>query len=170
MRKAYLTVMIGILGTVLLGGCCSPRVIEKTVSLTDTLRTIDTVIVKVRPDTVRIEVPVSSQSVVTKDTASHLEDGLYCSDASWDGQFLRHSLNSKPGAVLERIVHHTDTIRIKEKAESHNRNIVRKETVYVQPTLKDKAGYVSIGFLIGIIISVIYGARKKVTGILKKLG
>ena len=167
MRKLLLATisMMMLLGTALLGGCCSPRVVENTVIQTDTVKTVDSVLVYVRPDTVKIEVPASSQSVVTKDTASHLQDGLYESDAYWDGQFLHHSLNSIPGAQLTKVIHHTDTVKIKEKAESHN-----KETVYVQPSLKDKAGYVAIGFVLAVILGILYGARKKIAGILKKLG
>ena len=128
MRKLLLATisMIMLLGTALLGGCCSPRVVENTVIQTDTVKTVDSVLFYVRPDTVKIEVPASSQSVVTKDTASHLQDGLYESYAYWDGQFLHHSLNSIPGAQLTKIIHHTDTVKINEKAESHNKDKSRK--------------------------------------------
>lgn len=172
MRKLLLATisMIMLLGTALLGGCCSPRVVENMVIQTDTVSTVDSVLVYVRSDTVKIEIPASSQSVVTKDTASHLQDGLYESDAYWDGQFLHHSLNSIPGAQLTKIIHHTDTVKIKGKAESHNKDKSSKETVYVQPSLKDKAGYVAIGFILAVILGILYGARKKIAGILKKLG
>ena len=172
MRKLLLATisMIMLLGTALLGGCCSPRVVENTVIQTDTVKTVDSVLFYVRPDTVKIEVPASSQSIVTKDTASHLQDGLYESDAYWDGQFLHHSLNSIQGAQLTKIIHHTDTVKIKEKAESHNNDKSRKETVYVQPSLKDNAGYVAIGFVLAVILGILYGARKKIAGIFKKLG
>jgi hypothetical protein len=40
----------------------------------------------------------------------------------------------------------------------------------VQPSLKDKAGYVAIGFALAVILLILYGARKKIAGILKKLG
>lgn len=172
MRKLLLATisMIMLLGTALLGGCCSPRVVENTVIQTDTVSTVDSVLVYVRSDTVKIEIPASSQSIVTKDTASHLHDGLYESDAHWDGQFLHHSLNSIPGAQLTKIIHHTDTVKINEKAESNNKDKSRKETVYMQPPLKDKAGYVAIGFVLAVILGILYGARKKIAGILKKLG
>lgn len=170
MRKFIFIAISVLLGAFLLIGCCSPRVIESTVIQTDTIRTVDSVLVHVRPDTVKIEVPASTQSVVTKDTASHLQDGLYESDAYWDGQFLHHSLNSIPGAQLTKIIQHTDTVKIKEKAESHNKDKSKKETVYVQPSLKDKAGYVAIGFVLALILGILYGARKKIAGILKKLG
>ena len=178
MRKLLLATisMIMLLGTALLGGCCSPRVVENTVIQTDTVSTVDSVLVYVRSDTVKIEIPASSKSIVTNDTASHLQDGLYESDAYWDGQFLHHSLNSIlylfsiQGAQLTKIIHHTDTVKIKEKAESHNKDKSRKETVYVQPSMKDKAGYVAIGFVLAVILGILYGARKKIAGIFKKLG
>lgn len=172
MRKLLLATisMIMLLGTALLGGCCSPRVVENTVIQTDTVSTVDSVLVYVRSDTVKIEIPASSQSIVTKDTASHLQDGLYESDAYWDGQFLHHSLNSISGAQLTKIIHHTDTVKINEKAESNNKDKSMKETVYMQPSLKDKAGYVAIGFILAVILGILYGARKKIAGILKKLG
>ena len=172
MRKLLLSTisMIMFLGTALLGGCCSPRVVENTVIQTDTVKTVDSVLVYVRYDTVKIEIPASSQSIVTKDTASHLQDCLYESYAYWDGQFLHHSLNSIPGAQLTKIIHHTDTVKIKKKAESNNKDKSMKETVYMQPSLKDKAGYVAIGFILAVILGILYGARKKIAGILKKLG
>lgn len=172
MRKLLLATisMIMLLGTALLVGCCSPRVVENTVIQTDTVKTVDSVLVYVRSDTVKIEIPASSQSIVTKDTASHLQDGLYESDAYWDGQFLHHSLNSIQGAQLTKIIHHTDTVKINEKAESNNKDKSRKETVYVHTSMKDKAGYVAIGFILAVILGILYGARKKIAGILKKLG
>ena len=69
MRKLLLATisMIMLLGTALLGGCCSPRVVENTVIQTDTVSTVDSVLVYVRSDTVKIDIPASSQSIVTKD-------------------------------------------------------------------------------------------------------
>jgi len=164
-----LLMLLMIVAPCFLGGC-SPRVIEKIVRETDTVRTVDSIIVKSRPDTVKVEIPSSSQSIVTNDTTSHLEDDLYESDAYWDGQFLHHSLNSKPGAHLTKEVVVHDTIKVKEKEESHNKESKEKETIYVQPTLKDKIVYVGYGLGIGLIILLLYVFRKKIVRIYEAIG
>lgn len=169
MRKLVVVSILCILGAAIIGGC-SPRVIEKVLVQTDTLKVSDTVIIHARPDTVKVEIPVSSQETVTKDTASHLEDNLYVSDASWDGMFLHHSLKSKPGAALQKEVIVHDTIKIKEKEESHNKESKEKKTIYVQPTWKDYIKSWGFGFLCGVLICILYGARKKIIGLVKKLG
>lgn len=147
-------------------GSCAPKVLERIAYETDTLKVKEYVEVKSRPDTVYVEVPVSSQEVVTNDTVSHLEDTLYESDASWDGQRLHHSLKSKPGVKLEKIVLLHDTIKVKEKEGTRNKKFQEAKTIYVQSTFKDKAWYYGIGFVLGIIISTAYGCRKKIRQII----
>ena len=166
---ALLLMLFMVAAPCLLGGC-SPKVIERIIHETDTLRTVDSVIVVTRPDTVKIEVPSSSQDVITKDTASHLEDNLYVSDASWDGQFLHHSLKSKPGAQLVKTVEVHDTIKIKEKEQSHNKEAKEKETIYVRPTWKDKIEYAGYGLGVGLIILLLYVFRKKIRRIYEIIG
>ncbi len=168
--KKFWVVMIAFLGAAAVIGGCSPRVVEKVIKETDTVRVTDSIIVNTRPVTVPVDIPESSQSVILKDTSSHLEDALYESDAYWDGEFLHHSLNNKPGANLQKIIEIHDTVKVKDTKTSHNKEKSLSEKVYIKPTLKDKAGYYVTGFIIGILISVVYGARKKISGIIKKLG
>ena len=161
MRKFSLSIVIlTVLGSVL--GGCSRKTLESIVEKTDTVRVTDTLIIHARPDTVTVEVPASSQSVVTKDTASYLRDRLYESEARWDGSFLHHSLNSIPGAALTAQVIVHDTLRVKEKAEKHVEKVYVTRTVYVGPTWKDKFAWGGSGFLGCALIWLIYGFRKKI--------
>ena len=48
-------------------------------------------------DTLKVEVPSQSEAVSLRDTLSHLENDWAESDASWDGEFLHHSLKTKAG-------------------------------------------------------------------------
>ncbi len=170
MRGLGFIIIVDVLVSALLLGSCSPKVVEKITVVEDTVRVSDTVIVKTRPDTVRISVPASSQSVAVNDTASHLEDDLYISDAYWDGMLLHHSLMSKPGAQLTNVIYVTDTLRVRDREESHSKSENRTETVYVQPTLKDKALYAGTGFAACLVIAVIYGSRKKIKRIYELIG
>jgi hypothetical protein len=53
MRKLVVVSILCILGAAIIGGC-SPRVIEKVLVQTDTLKVSDTVIIHARPDTVKV--------------------------------------------------------------------------------------------------------------------
>lgn len=152
--------MIVVLGSVLCG--CSHKTFESVTTRIDTVRISDTVIVHTRPDTVKVEIPVSSQEVTTKDTTSFLCDKLYESEARWDGKFLHHSLRSIPGAALTTTVLVHDTVRVKEKAEKHVETVYKTKTVYVNPTWKDKFSWGGLGFLSCALIWLIYGFRKKI--------
>lgn len=76
-------------------------------------------------DTVKFDVPVVIEKVVTKDTASHLENDWAQSDAVVSGGFLSHSLETKPHTVYVPVavpVH--DTTYIEKEAQE---TIIEKE-------------------------------------------
>lgn len=147
---------------------CSPKVYERMVTVSDTLVRTDTLRVVSRPDTVKVMIPGSSQDIVTKDTASHLEDGLYESDASWDGRFLHHSLKSKPGASLNATVIVHDTIKVKAEEKKSNRDSSKTKTVYVKPSLKDRIWNFLSGMIAGVVASILYVSRKRIKEAIKK--
>lgn len=149
---------------------CSHKTLDSATEKADTIRITDTVIVHARPDTVTVEIPQSSQSVVTKDTTSFLNDRFYESEARWDGQFLHHSLRSIPGAALTAQVIVHDTLKVKEKAEKHIQKVYKTRTVYVGPTWKDRFAWGGIGFLACGLIWLIYGLRKKIKGAWRLVG
>ena len=167
--KKILIVQLAFIVVCVLSGC-SKKTLESAITRVDSIHITDTIIIHARPDTVFVEVPASSQSVVTPDTTSHLEDDLYESDASWDGQFLHHSLNSKRDAKLKAPVIIHDTVRIKEKVENHSKDEKKKETIYVQPTWKEKFAYSGVGFLVCALIWLIYACRKKIKRVFELIG
>ncbi len=160
MRKVALFIFFVVVGSIIMG--CSHKTTESVTTRVDTVKISDTVIIHSRPDTVTVEIPASSQSVVTKDTTSYLRDRLYESEARWDGSFLHHSLSSIPGAALTAQVIVHDTLKVKEKAEKHIQTVYKTKTVYVNPTWKDKFAWGGVGFLVCGLIWLIYGFRKKI--------
>lgn len=93
---------------ILLAAClvasCSPRVIEHT-------RTEIVYRDREVHDTATVEIPVEVEKIITRDTASHLENTFAVSDASVKDGFLSHSLASKPQYIKVPVtVHVTDTL------------------------------------------------------------
>lgn len=75
---------------------CSPRIVEKIV-VRDSL--ITEIHERVIHDSIPYEVPVEIEKIVTRDTASHLENKFGESDAVVSGGFLWHSLKTKPQTI-----------------------------------------------------------------------
>lgn len=83
---------------------CSPKVLTKTNVITEYR---DRIVV----DTAIVKIPVEVEKIVTRDTASHLENTYAKSDAVVSLGTLYHSLESKPQIIkvpVEVIV--TDTV------------------------------------------------------------
>ena len=100
---------------------CSPKVIVQKEVVTEYRD-------RIVHDTTTVEIPYEVEKVVTRDTASHLENTYAKSDAVVSGGFLSHSLESRPQIIKVPVeVHVTDTL-IKE-AEIHT------ETVEVEKPL-----------------------------------
>ena len=90
------------------------------------------------------------EKIVTKDTASHLENTYAKSDAIVSGGFLSHSLESKPQIIIVPVeVHVTDTLY--KEAE------IRTETVEVEKPLSwwQKFRIDAFWWLIGAIVLLI---------------
>ena len=87
----------------LLSGCC-PKIIERVETKVEYRD-------RVVHDTTTFEVPVEVEKIVTRDTASHLENSFAKSDALVSGGFLSHSLESIPQYIKVPVeVHVTDTL------------------------------------------------------------
>ena len=100
---------------------CSPKVIVQREVVTEYHD-------RIVHDTTQVEIPYEVEKVVTKDTASHLENTYAKSDAIVSGGLLSHSLESRPQIIKVPVeVHVTDTL-VKE-AE------IRTETVEVEKPL-----------------------------------
>ena len=105
-----------------LSACC-PKHYQPQVVYRDSVR------VEIRErlvyDTVKVEVPKVVERIVTRDTASHLENDWAMSDASVSDGFLSHSLETKPHTVYVPVavpVH--DTTYIEKEAQE---TIIEKE-------------------------------------------
>ena len=100
---------------------CSPKVIVQKEVVTEYRD-------RIVHDTTQVEIPYEVEKIVTKDTASHLENTYAKSDAIVSSGLLSHSLESRPQIIKVPVeVHVTDTI-VKE-AE------IRTETVEVEKPL-----------------------------------
>ena len=102
---------------------CSPKVIVQKEVVTEYRD-------RIVHDTTQVEIPYEVEKVVTKDTASHLENTYAKSDAVVSGGLLSHSLESKPQIIKVPVeVHVTDTLYKYKEAE------IRTETVEVEKPL-----------------------------------
>lgn len=90
-NRTYLIVLLAILLA-----SCSPRVITNTVVRDSIVTQIRERIVR---DTVSYEIPVETEKIATRDTASHLENRFGESDAVVSGGVLTHSLRTKPQTI-----------------------------------------------------------------------
>ena len=78
-------------------------------------------------DTTKVEIPYEVEKIVTRDTASHLENSYAKSDAVVSGGFLTHSLESIPQTILVPVeVKVTDTLW-RESKEAQTEKLVEVE-------------------------------------------
>lgn len=122
------TIMVMIFIIAIIGGLamlagCSPKVIVQKETVTEYRD-------RIVHDTTTVEIPLEIEKVVTRDTASHLENTYAKSDAVVSGGFLSHSLESRPQVIKVPVeVHVHDTLVCYKEAE------IRTETVEVEKPL-----------------------------------
>lgn len=102
---------------------CSHRIYPTT-----TTQTKDSVRVEYRErlvrDTAYIEVPREQETIITRDTSSHLENSYAVSDASVQAGMLHHSLETKPQKLAAPVyVQVRDTIYVQTSSD------IQKETI-----------------------------------------
>ena len=128
---------------------CSPKVVsqvERVVEYKD----------RIVRDTATFFLEKEVERIVTKDTASHLENSYAKSDAIVSGGLLQHSLESKPQYIKVPVeVHVTDTL--------WRESIIREK----QPISKSERFRIDAFWW--IIALCIIGFRREILSIVKKL-
>ena len=88
MRYYYITIL-----PLALCVSCGPA---RHASVSDSTRVEVREVTRYVKDTMYLELPVITERIVTRDTASHLENDYAVSEASVSGGYLSHSLATKP--------------------------------------------------------------------------
>jgi len=154
--------------TLILPGC-SPKIIERVVTVTETK---DSLIVRDRiiHDTVRVEIPIITERIVTPKDSSHLENAYAVSDAYYRDGFLYHSLSTKPQVIDVPVdVHVSDTTTIHETSQQTTDTHV--ETQYVEKKLSwwQKCRIGAFWWLLGgLVACLVWIFRKPLLSLLKK--
>lgn len=121
-------------------------------------------------DTVYVELPRQSETVVTKDTSSHLENDVAVSDASVDELgFLHHSLKTKPRSIP---VPSKNTKERRDSIVYRDKYVYIEKPVYVEAKLNAWQRFRLRGFWILVAIIVGYVAwknKKKLLALILKL-
>lgn len=128
---------------------CSPKVIVQKEVITEYRD-------RIVHDTATVEIPVEVEKIVTKDTASHLENTYAKSDAVVSEGFLHHSLESIPQIIKFPVeVHVTDTLY--KEAEIHT------ETVEVEKPLTwwQKFRIGAFWWLVGAVVLLLLWTFRK---------
>lgn len=152
---AYTVAFLIVIGVLLLLTCsCSPKIIYRT-----NTEYRDSVRVDVRErlvhDTVSVEVPVEIEKIVTRDTASRLENSFAKSEAVVSGGFLSHSLESKPQVIYVPV-----TVPVADTTTHHSSSAVeqKEETKYVE--VEKKLSWIQktsiYGFWCMLLFAVLY--------------
>lgn len=143
---------------------CSPKIVENVrVEYRDSVR------VEVRErivhDTVSVEVPKEVEKIVTRDTASHIENTYAMSDAVVSDGFLYHSLESKPQIIYVPVeVQVADTTTVHQTTESE----ITTQFVEVEKELNWWHKFRLNGFwvLLGLLI---FAYRKQIINVVRRL-
>lgn len=148
----------------LLMQACSPRIVEKIVVRDSVVTEVHERIVR---DTVPFEVPVEVEKIVTRDTASRLENTYAKSEAVVSGGFLYHSLETKPQTIsvpVEVPVADTTT------TQSHTEYITETKEVPAELTWWQKFRLKGFWWLLGgFVLSLLWIFRKYIFGIWQKI-
>lgn len=130
---------------------CSPKVIVQKEVVTEYR---DHIV----HDTTQVKIPYEVEKVITKDTASHLENTYAKSDAVVSGGLLSHSLESKPQIIKVPFeVNVTDTL-YKESEVIEKEVKVEKELSWWQKFRLDSFWWL-VGFL---VIALLWIFRKQI--------
>lgn len=120
-------------------------------------------------DTVYVELPRQSETVVTKDTSSHLENDVAVSDASVDELgFLHHSLKTKPRSIP---VPSKNTKERRDSIVYRDKYVYIEKPVYVEAKLNAWQRFRLRGFwiLVAIVVGYVAWETKKLFALPMKL-
>lgn len=140
---------------------CSHRIYPTT-----TTQTKDSVRVEYRErlvrDTAYIDVPREQETIITRDTSSHLENSYAASDASIQDGMLHHSLETKPQKLAAPVyVQVRDTIYVQTSSD-----IQKETTVEIRNELTKGQRRQIVGFWI-LLAAAIAAAAWKIARLFK---
>lgn len=123
----------------MLVGCSHTKAVQSTIVADTTSVKVVHHIEQVR-DTVYVEIPQIIERNVTRDTVSHLENEYAISDAIVDGEFLWHTLATKPqdkAVEIIKEIEYRDTTIYKEIIKEAERIVeVEKPETWLDKTQK----------------------------------
>jgi hypothetical protein len=157
MKSRFLFLIVCATAALLMAGCAAKRVTSKNIQQ-------DSVSVEVRDrveyitDTVEVAIPYIVERVTTRDTVSLLENDYAISEAIIEGEFLTHTLQTKP--QLRQVQIKTPRLR---RDSIVFRNIYRDVEVEVERDLtfvqKAKINSFWLFFIATIILSLVCWMR-----------
>jgi hypothetical protein len=138
---------------------CSPKIVEK---IETKVEYRDSIRVEVRErivhDTVKVQVPVEIEKVVTPSDSSHIETSFAVSEAVMKDGMLHHSIWNKPQAIEVPVA-----IPVKDSTEYHQTSSVNdtavEKTVYVEKPLSWWQKF-RIWAFFPLLLAVLYLGRK----------
>ena len=152
--------IIYILVAVAFAASCSPKVIEKIKT-----ETVTEYRDRVVHDTTTFTIEKESEKIMTRDTASRLENKYAKSEAIVSGGFLSHSLESKPQVIKVPFeVHVTDTLYLEKESELRT-EYVEKELTWWQKTKINGFWVLLFSWMIYFIVKY----RKPLIAIIRRL-
>ena len=139
------------MATVILIAGCSPKIVQSSSDIRDSVRVEYRE--RVIRDTAYVEIPFVKEVNVTRDTMSHIENDYAKSDAVVSDGVLSHSLETKRQSVPAPVaVTVRDTIIVREKAKT----IIEEKIVEVKKPLNWWQKTLMYAGIISIVILVIY--------------
>lgn len=134
--------VIGAVAVSLILTGCSPKIVERVETKIEYRD-------RVVHDTTTFTIEKEVEKIVTRDTASHLENTYAKSDAVVSGGFLSHSLESVPQVIrvpYEVTVH--DTIKVEKQAEIRTEKVEVEKPLSWWQTFKMKAFWWLLAYIL----------------------
>lgn len=163
------TSTIALVAALILAAGCSPRIVEKVVTVTR-----DTTIVEIHErvvhDTARVEVPLIKEVNVTPADSSHLENDFAVSDAWVKDGLLHHSLKTKPQSIEVPVaIQVSDTTTTHGHYETNDSTAIEIVEVEKPLTWWQKFRLGAFWWLLGAILLLLcWTFRKPLADLLKK--
>ena len=95
MKSRFLLIVCATVAALLMAGCAAKRVTSKNIQQ-DSVNVEVIERIEYIADTVEVAIPYIIERVTTRDTVSLLENDYAISEAIIDGEFLTHTLQTKP--------------------------------------------------------------------------
>lgn len=95
MKSRFLLIVCATVATLLMAGCAAKRVTSKNIQQ-DSVNVEVIERIEYITDTVEVAIPYIIERVTTRDTVSLIENDYAISEAIIEGEFLTHTLQTKP--------------------------------------------------------------------------